>query len=348
MDRDTANAEFLQNSFIREIEENLIQIETLVKESHDTFSMEEIETLFRKIHSMKGLAVMMDDTTVAEVIHTVEETVFYLREKRTLKAEELQIIMNFIISGIDFIKKQIAVVKERHLLKTETDYQLINSISDFLDNSLKIREALHVKKDIKYRKNKANDKITFSGLFPKASKMVEIMNHEFHKNAVLEFKGMDIETTKPVFEKVSTAVLQMVKNSLDHGIEDTLTRKTLGKPLEGKVGIEIKKTSEGIIVAVSDDGRGIEKKKVLSVAKRRNLLVKPEEEYTDREIYRLILKAGFTTKHKATLFSGRGVGLDTVNSNITSMGGFIVIDSEEKKGCRFIMALPIEKNCTTY
>lgn len=300
-----------QDSFIKEIEKYWIQFQKIfqIVIEKETILQKEIDELFRIAHSIKGLAMMVNEMSLAKLIHDIEDLFFYLKEKESLKKEEMFLILKMVSIKSNFVKEEI---------------DRLNKNAD----------------EIYHAANSQNKKMVFDVLYLEITKIVNVMSQEFQKKVVIEFSSTTAEVKRDIYKKISMCVLQMVKNSIDHGIEKESIRILLGKNKKGKVSIEINKTLEGIFVCVSDDGKGIDKQQVLSVAQEKGILEKPIKEYTDNEIYRLILKTGFTTKKEPNLFSGRGIGLDVVNKSVTDSGGFMIIDSEEGKGSRFIINIP--------
>lgn len=118
-------------------------------------------------------------------------------------------------------------------------------------------------------------------------------------------------------------------------------REQMGKTPVGEISVEISKAAQKVFVAFRDDGRGLNRDQILQKAKEKGLLKKPESEYEDSEIYAFLLRPGFTTKASATMFSGRGVGLDVVNAAVASLGGSIRIESREYMGTTFFMEFPV-------
>ena len=156
-----------------------------------------------------------------------------------------------------------------------------------------------------------------------------------------KISGADTEVPRDIYDKVSMAVLQMMKNSMDHGLESKADREQMGKTPVGEISVEISKAAQKVFVAFRDDGRGLNRDQILQKAKEKGLLKKPESEYEDSEIYAFLLRPGFTTKASATMFSGRGVGLDVVNAAVASLGGSIRIESREYMGTTFFMEFPV-------
>lgn len=300
-----------QDSFIKEIEKYWIEFQKIfqIVMQKETILQKEIDELFRIAHSIKGLAMMINEMSLAKLIHNIEDLFFYLKEKESLKKEEMFLILKMVSIKSNSVKEEI--------------------------------DKLNKNADERYHTvNLQSKKTVFDILYLEITKIVNVMSQEFQKKIAIEFSSTIAEVKRDIYKKISMCVLQMVKNSIDHGIEKESVRILLGKNEKGKISVEINKTLEGIFVCVSDDGKGIDKQQVLSVAQEKGILEKPVKEYTDNEIYRLILKTGFTTKKEPNLFSGRGIGLDVVNKNVIDSGGFMIIDSEEGKGSRFIINIP--------
>ena len=107
------------------------------------------------------------------------------------------------------------------------------------------------------------------------------------------------------------------------------------------ISVEISKAAQKVFVAFRDDGRGLSRDAILQKATEKNMLKKAVEEYEDSEVFAFLLRPGFTTKSSATLFSGRGVGLDVVHAAVASLGGSIRIESREYMGTTFFMEFPV-------
>jgi two-component system, chemotaxis family, sensor kinase CheA len=183
--------------------------------------------------------------------------------------------------------------------------------------------------------------VPLSNTFHKMQRIVRDMSKRLEKEVQLEIVGEGTEVDKNIIEHVADPLMHLVRNAIDHGIETTQERVAMGKPKTGKVYLEAKNAGSDVIILVKDDGRGLNKKKILKRARENNLLGKAEEEMTDKEIYNLILLPGFSTKEDITEFSGRGVGMDVVTKNIDLVGGTVSIDSEEGVGSTFKLKIPL-------
>ncbi len=183
--------------------------------------------------------------------------------------------------------------------------------------------------------------IPVSTLFQKMRRLVRDMAKKFDKDIDLELIGEETEVDKNVIDYLSDPLLHIIRNSVDHGIEDRETRKKAGKPPRGKITLEAHTTGSDVIVTISDDGKGLQRDKILKKAHEKGLISKTDEEMTDKEVFSLIFLPGFSTKDEVTEFSGRGVGMDVVRKNISLIGGSISLESEPGKGTTHIIRIPL-------
>lgn len=179
------------------------------------------------------------------------------------------------------------------------------------------------------------------GTFQKMSRIVRDMAKKLGKQAELVTFGGDTEMDKTINDAIADPLMHMIRNSMDHAIELPDERVANGKPAMGKVVLSARNVGGEILLDVSDDGCGLDPKKLLAKAKDKGLLTKPENEYTDKEAYQLIMLPGFSTNQEVTEYSGRGVGMDVVRKNIEKVGGSISINSELGKGTTFTIKIPL-------
>lgn len=177
--------------------------------------------------------------------------------------------------------------------------------------------------------------------FQKMNRIVRDMCKKLRKEVQLEIMGEETEVDKNIIEHISDPLMHLIRNSLDHGIESIEERTAAGKSEKGKILLEAKHDGGDVLIIIKDDGRGLDKEKILNKARENGLLHKLESELADREIYSFIFLPGFSTKENVTEFSGRGVGMDVVARNIEKLGGMITVDSIQGKGTTVTVKIPL-------
>jgi two-component system chemotaxis sensor kinase CheA len=152
--------------------------------------------------------------------------------------------------------------------------------------------------------------------------------------------GEGTEIDKTVIEQLSDPLTHMIRNSADHGIESPEKRLAAGKPETGTIRLSAEQAGGNILIIVEDDGAGINRERVLEVA-RRKLVIGPDQQLNDEQIDNLIFAPGFSTAESVSDISGRGVGMDVVLSNIKKIGGSVQVRSKTGQGTRMTLRLPL-------
>lgn len=183
--------------------------------------------------------------------------------------------------------------------------------------------------------------VPLSATFNKMHRIVRDMNKKLGKEVQLEIIGEETEVDKNIIEHISDPLMHLVRNAIDHGIELPQDRQNKGKSKNGTVVLEAKNAGSDVHILIRDDGKGLDKEKILKKARENHLLYKNEEDMTDKEIFNLILLPGFSTNENVTEFSGRGVGMDVVSKNIESVGGTLSVESVPDKGSVFLLKIPL-------
>jgi two-component system, chemotaxis family, sensor kinase CheA len=179
-------------------------------------------------------------------------------------------------------------------------------------------------------------------VFNRFPRMVRDLAKDLNKKIQLIIEGAETELDRTVIDEIGDPLVHLLRNALDHGLESTEDRLASGKPEEGKLLLRAYHSGNHVFIEVADDGKGINREKVLNKAIEREVVSKDEAEtLTDQEVYALLFSSGFSTADKISDISGRGVGLDVVKTKIESLGGVISIDSSPGKGSTFLIQLPM-------
>ncbi len=182
--------------------------------------------------------------------------------------------------------------------------------------------------------------IPIGATFERFNRLVRELSIELDKNIKLEITGADTELDKSVVEKITDPLTHLVRNSIDHGIENKLQRVTSGKSEEATLQLNAYHDSGSIVIEVADDGKGLDRDKIRNTAIKRGL-ISSNAILTDEEVEALIFEPGFSTAESVTNLSGRGVGMDVVRQNIQSLRGTIEIESSPGVGTVSRIRLPL-------
>jgi len=177
--------------------------------------------------------------------------------------------------------------------------------------------------------------------FDKMKRVVRDTSKKTLKELHLNVQGEETEIDKTMIDSLSDPLIHIIRNAIDHGLEaDAAERIRAGKKSEGNITLRAFHKSGSIVISVSDDGRGINKEKVLQKAIERGV-ISGDENLTDSQIFSLIMQPGFSTADTISDLSGRGVGLDVVKTSIEKLRGKIEIESREGEGTTLSMVLPL-------
>ncbi len=176
--------------------------------------------------------------------------------------------------------------------------------------------------------------------FKRYERIVRDLSKERGKNIELVISGGETELDKTLIEKISDPMMHLIRNAVDHGIGTQEERTAQGKPAKGTIYLNSYNETGSIVIEVSDDGNGLNKRKIYAKALEQGLIAEGQT-VTDEELFRLIFAPGFSTAEKVTNISGRGVGMDVVKKNIESLRGQIELESVEGEGTTVRIHLPL-------
>jgi len=182
--------------------------------------------------------------------------------------------------------------------------------------------------------------VALRSTFQKMARLVRDLSKKVNKEVELVMEGEETELDKSVVENIGDPLIHMLRNSLDHGIEATDERSAAGKSVRAKIWLRAYHKAGNVCIEIEDDGRGLDRDKIRNKAIERGLC-KATDSLSDQEVFQFIFMPGFSTAAVVTDISGRGVGMDVVQRNISALRGAIDIQSEQGKGTLFTIRLPL-------
>ncbi|MBE5988519.1 MAG: chemotaxis protein CheA [Paenibacillaceae bacterium] len=249
---------------------------------------------------------------------------------------------NLISVNLAKLDNLVAIVGEivitESMVTSSPEIQNMKNLDSFLKATRQLRKLTDDLQDIVMSLRM----VPVSGVFQKMNRIVRDMKQKLKKDVRLTIVGENTEVDKSIVDSIGDPIMHIVRNSMDHGIEETAEERIkAGKNPQGEIILSANHTTNEVIISIRDDGRGVNPAGVLAKAKRNGILTKPESEYTQKEILSLLLAPGFSTNETVTEFSGRGVGMDVVKKNVEAIGGTITITSELGKGMCTTLKIPL-------
>jgi two-component system chemotaxis sensor kinase CheA len=242
--------------------------------------------------------------------------------------QSIRVDLSRLDSFLDLVSE---LVVYRNQLEDVSHRENIEAIKDPLEQVSHLTSELQ---DLVLRIRMQQVNVVFSR-FPR---MVRDLSNELEKEMDLVIIGEETELDKTVVSELSEPLVHLLRNSVDHGIEMPEDREALGKPRKGTIRLAAYQEGNQVIITLEDDGKGLDPNMIKASAERKGLST---EGLTDEEIQKLIFHPGFSTADQVTNISGRGVGMDAVQSKITDLGGSIELYSRPSVGTRFTIKLPL-------
>lgn len=176
----------------------------------------------------------------------------------------------------------------------------------------------------------------------KLPRLVRELSRELGKKIEIDMSGGDAELDRQVLEAIKDPLTHMIRNSADHGIERPAERTAAGKPDTGQIKLSASQQGGYILIEVADDGRGLDVQEVRAKALENGLTTPAElDRMSDTDIFKFIFNPGFSTASTVSAFSGRGVGMDVVRSNVEQLGGTVDLESTSRAGTTFVIKIPL-------
>lgn len=291
---------------------------------YKTFSLEKInEKIEQKEERKKEITVEEKSKEVINEIKQKKDTVKKDKESIRVSSEKLDELIN-LVSELVIVNSQLNIlaneVQNEKLTKALKQVEKLSK--RFRDNALGLRL------------------VPLEVLTIKFQRLIRDLSNKLNKKINFVTEGMNTELDKTIINKIENPLMHILRNSMDHGIEDAETRKNLNKPEEGTIRLIAFYSGANVFIQVQDDGRGIKPEVIRekAIAKK---LISDESKLTDKELFDIIFQPGFSTAQSLTEVSGRGVGMDVVKTQISELRGEIDIDSEINLGTSVTFKLPL-------
>jgi len=320
-------------SSISEIENVKIFILTVKNESggktmnHNEF--EEEPTNGKVDNEKQNIPVMTNDESNQEDENTNTRKPQTASSKltRTIRVdtEKLDTLMN-LMAELVIARSRINETLKKYEIKQvdESLAQLSRNTSDLQNIVMKIRM------------------VPISYVFNRFPRMVRDLARKNNKEIQLIISGQETEVDRTVVEEIGDPLVHLLRNAVDHGVESTEERYKQGKPSTGIVRLDAKHEGNNVVIDVQDDGKGLDREKIIAKAVERGLTDEMSAAaLSDEEVFSFIFMPGFSTKEEVTDLSGRGVGMDVVKTSIENLNGSISIESEKGKGTKVTIRLPL-------
>ena len=235
----------------------------------------------------------------------------------------------------DLFQKSGTLVSRANALKRVFEQSETKAEKDYASNILD-----KLVNDIQILNGRVTDLrlVSVNSLVRRLKRAVIDISLQLNKNVKFNVSGDNERADRKIIRNLTDPLMHMIRNSIDHGIEKPEERKQKGI---GKIDLSFKKEGDKLVVKLSDDGYGLDKKRIMETAFKRNIITKESiNQLSERDTFALIFKPGFSTAKNVSSTSGRGVGMDVVEKNIALLGGKIEVNSESNKGTNFSLIIP--------
>jgi two-component system chemotaxis sensor kinase CheA len=310
---------------------------------------EQYDALLRTLHTLKGNSRLYNLTSMASSIHETEEAIISARTAQMPTANLIELIRNRLITAVKLLSNYSEVAqKYLGIGNKNKDGQMLDVPLDNVAMLEKMLERLKGKipaADYK-RVTSLIKNLTTPALktfLLRFSNMVRDISGRLGKKVDFEVLGGEFQVPKETFQNLSDALVHLIRNAIDHGLELPSERLKAGKTENGRISIQASNSDSSLLLEVSDDGNGIDHDRVAASAVRKGLIKEQTaQKMTVQEKVNLIMLPGFSTKDEASEISGRGVGMDAVKEIVESVDGTFEIATVLKKGTKFIMKIPFK------
>ena len=307
--------------------------------SERSISLEVINSLFHTAHNIKSNAKALGLDQISTLSHHAESLLLMLKDNQIELNSHLEKLL------FEYTKKM-----EEVLFLLEENYDACYSVDDLIEKIHRVTKDYDSKnfntdmlisnKEFRINTSLNSSKKNLKELSYKINSFICSTSISLNKKMKFHFIGELLEVEENIINSIKDPLLQLIKNSCDHAIENANQRERGGKEIHGNIEVQSFQRGTSLIFQITDDGRGIDPK-VIRTKAISDGIISCHSNLTDREILQLIFKPGFTTKSRADEISGRGVGMGIVKSTIEGLGGRVSIQSKVGTGSSFQFIFPL-------
>lgn len=343
--------------FHAEARERLVEMNGALLAIERGAGVDRVSELFRAVHNMKGMAAAMGYESIRDLSHNLEALLETVRSSETAPSPAMILTL---FDAVDALERATAVQREEPKRSIRVDVERLDALMTLIGELVIARRQLTElaqrsgQQDLMDVMSHASglisslrDEITRSRMVPvgqafeRFERLVRDTSRDVGKQVAFELRGTDIEVDKSVLDEIGDPLIHLLRNALDHGIETAAERRIAGKPPVARLVLSTSRERSLVVIEVSDDGRGIDGKKVAALARAAGLLSPAQNELSASEILELISRPGFSTTAGVTRLSGRGVGLDVVATKVRALGGSMELATTPGKGTTISIGLPV-------
>lgn len=311
---------------------------------------EDIILLMRELHNLKGESRILKLIEMSDVVHVLEDAILWKNNHDKTAPVDF---FNLLYSGLDIIKilcqNGLSSPSEENLTLAR-NYK--KEISFWLQDPDEKIPILYTK-DIRINLDRDSiaaettfdtDQIQlqkFGDLFQRFPRPIRDLAQKQGKQVKVLLEGTDIMMDNMIIDSLFTPLIHLIRNSIDHGIETPDIRTSSGKSEKALIKLSATQSEDSVMIRFSDDGAGIDTKKIKETLLHKKLLLPDEiNSLTEQQLIQQLFQFGFSTKTTVDHLSGRGIGLDVVKATVEKLGGSILVESEIGKGTIFTIKIP--------
>ncbi|MDC3414117.1 Hpt domain-containing protein [Aquibacillus sp. 3ASR75-11] len=356
-------------------------ISQLLKLDKNPSNQDAINEMFRSVHTMKGMSATLKLQDMTNATHKIEDMLEAVRNKRLIvdssvldvlfeavdQLEAMLIDVSEDASRQREIRKETVVKLQKPLKTKKRNSTTVRVSMDQLDALTNLFEELVVDRDrldllahdLKHSNlqetvnsmTKITDEIKsimlnmkmvpIDYVFNRFPRMVRQLSRQLNKQIKLDIIGGETEIERSIVDELSDLLVHLIRNAVDHGIEMPDIRAEKGKPDEGVIQLKAYHSENYVCIEISDDGSGMDKKRVTEKAIANGLLTKEQADtLSDHQMIALVMESGFSTASELSDVSGRGVGMDVVKNKVEILDGSLLFETKLDQGTRFVIQLP--------